>query len=165
MKFVADRHFADPDVAVRKLVKLANAIEPVQYGRIYIEAFVSPNSFPVLRLMKCSFMQAEQIMPLNSFSSASSSSSSWTFSLVVGHVKRNAPIPPLQDLDRRRSPGVPRKPGLVTGTARSQVARYVSTLFSCDEPSLILRKIGNCVRIRSAVQSTGLLHLLRAGLS
>ena len=44
-------------------MELANAIEPVQDGRIYIEAFVSPNSFPVLRLMKCSFMQAEQIMP------------------------------------------------------------------------------------------------------
>ena len=94
--FVANRPFADPDVAARKLVKLANAIEPVQDGRIYIEAFVSPNSFPVLRLMKCSFMQAEQIMPLNSFSSASSSSPNqcWTFSLVVGQVKRNAPIPP-----------------------------------------------------------------------
>jgi hypothetical protein len=77
-------------------MELANAIEPVQDGRIYIEAFVSPNRFPVLRLMKCSFMQAEQIMPLNSFSSASSSSSNqcWTFSLVVGHVKRNAPIRP-----------------------------------------------------------------------
>jgi hypothetical protein len=94
MKFVADRPFADPDVAARKLVKLANAIEPVQDGRIYIEAFVSPNSFPVLRLMKCSFMQAEQIMPLNSLSSASSSSSNqcWTFSLVIGQVKRKAPM-------------------------------------------------------------------------
>jgi hypothetical protein len=68
-------------------------------------------------------------------------------------------------LDRRRSPGVPKKPGLVTGTAWSQVARYVSTLCSCDEPSLDFAQIGNCVGIRSGVQSTGLLHLLRAGLS
>ena len=106
MKFVEPRPFADPEAAARKLVELANAFEPVQDGRIYIEAFVSPNNFPVLRLMKCSFMQAEQIMPLNSFSSASSASSNqcWTFSLVVGQVKRNAPMPPLQDLDRRRGP-------------------------------------------------------------
>ena len=72
--------------------------------------------------------------------------------------------PPLQDLDRRRSPGVPKKPGLVTGTAWSQVARYVSTLCSCDEPSLILRK-SELRKNTECVQSTGLLHLLRAGLS
>jgi hypothetical protein len=33
MKFVT-RPFADPDAAARKLVEIANAIEPVQNGRI-----------------------------------------------------------------------------------------------------------------------------------
>jgi hypothetical protein len=42
MKFVSDRPFADPDVAARKLVELANAFEPVQDGRIYIEVINGP---------------------------------------------------------------------------------------------------------------------------
>ncbi len=33
MKFVSDRPFADPDVAARKIIELANAFEPVQDGR------------------------------------------------------------------------------------------------------------------------------------
>lgn len=37
MKFVADRSFADPDAAARKLVEIANAAEAVQDGRIAIE--------------------------------------------------------------------------------------------------------------------------------
>jgi hypothetical protein len=37
LKFVSDRPFADPDAAARKLMKLANAFEPVQDGRIYIQ--------------------------------------------------------------------------------------------------------------------------------
>lgn len=37
MKFVEPRPFADPDAAARKLVELANAVEPVQDGRIHIE--------------------------------------------------------------------------------------------------------------------------------
>jgi hypothetical protein len=37
MKFVADRPHADPEIAARKLLELANAFEPVQDGRIYIE--------------------------------------------------------------------------------------------------------------------------------
>ena len=36
MKFVEPSIFADPDVAARKLVEIANAIEAVQDGRIYI---------------------------------------------------------------------------------------------------------------------------------
>ena len=32
MKFVTDRLFADPDAGARKLMKLANAFEPVQDG-------------------------------------------------------------------------------------------------------------------------------------
>jgi len=37
MKFVEPSTFADPDVAARKLVEIANAVEAVQDGRIYIE--------------------------------------------------------------------------------------------------------------------------------
>jgi hypothetical protein len=37
MKFVEPSRLTDPDAAVRKLVEIANAIEPAQDGRIYIE--------------------------------------------------------------------------------------------------------------------------------
>jgi hypothetical protein len=37
VKFVADRPFADPEVAARKLMEIANSVEPVQDGRIHIE--------------------------------------------------------------------------------------------------------------------------------
>jgi len=33
MTFISDRPFADPDVAARKIIELANAFEPVQDGR------------------------------------------------------------------------------------------------------------------------------------
>jgi hypothetical protein len=36
-KFVADRPFADPDAAARKIVEIANDTDAVQNGRIYIE--------------------------------------------------------------------------------------------------------------------------------
>jgi hypothetical protein len=37
MKYTAPRPFADPTVAARKLLEIANATEAVQDGRIYIE--------------------------------------------------------------------------------------------------------------------------------
>jgi hypothetical protein len=37
MKFVAARQLADPEVAARKLLEIANSVEPVQDGRIHIE--------------------------------------------------------------------------------------------------------------------------------
>jgi hypothetical protein len=37
MKFVAARPFADPEIAARKLLEIANSVEPVQDGRIHIE--------------------------------------------------------------------------------------------------------------------------------
>ena len=37
MKFVEPSPFADPDVAARKLVEMANGVEAVQDGRIFIE--------------------------------------------------------------------------------------------------------------------------------
>jgi hypothetical protein len=42
MKFAADRPFANADVAARKLVEIANGIEAVQDGRIYIERVNAP---------------------------------------------------------------------------------------------------------------------------
>ena len=41
-KFVTNRAFADPDAAARKLVEIANTVEPVQDGRIYIERVNAP---------------------------------------------------------------------------------------------------------------------------
>jgi hypothetical protein len=37
MKFVANRSFADPEAAARKLMEIANSVKPVQDGRIHIE--------------------------------------------------------------------------------------------------------------------------------
>jgi hypothetical protein len=42
MKFVSDRAFANPDAAARKLMDLANAFEPVQDVRVYIEKINGP---------------------------------------------------------------------------------------------------------------------------
>jgi len=37
MKFAADRPYGDPDKAARKLIEIANSVEAVQDGRIFIE--------------------------------------------------------------------------------------------------------------------------------
>ncbi len=37
MKFVAERPYADPEAAARKLIEIANSVEAVQDGRIFIE--------------------------------------------------------------------------------------------------------------------------------
>jgi len=37
MKFINQRSYADPDVAARKLLEIANATEAVQDGRIFFE--------------------------------------------------------------------------------------------------------------------------------
>ena len=37
MKFVTERPLTDPDSAAHKLVEIANAIEAVQDGRIFVE--------------------------------------------------------------------------------------------------------------------------------
>jgi hypothetical protein len=42
MKFVELARLADPDVAALKLVEIANSVEPVQDGRIYIELSNAP---------------------------------------------------------------------------------------------------------------------------
>jgi hypothetical protein len=42
MKFVEPPHLADPDAAARKLVEIANAVEEVQDGRIFIELINRP---------------------------------------------------------------------------------------------------------------------------
>lgn len=45
MKFVERRPFADPEVTARKLLEIANAFEPIQEGRIYIEKINWPFLF------------------------------------------------------------------------------------------------------------------------
>ena len=42
MKFVEPRPFADPDAAARKLVEIANGVEAVMDGRIYVERVNAP---------------------------------------------------------------------------------------------------------------------------
>jgi hypothetical protein len=41
-KFVQPRPFADPEAAAKKLMEIANAVEPVQDGRIFIELLNGP---------------------------------------------------------------------------------------------------------------------------
>jgi hypothetical protein len=45
MKFVEPSPFTDPDAAARKLMEIANATEPAQDGRIYIEQVFSQWQF------------------------------------------------------------------------------------------------------------------------
>jgi hypothetical protein len=42
MKYASDRPFADPEKAARRLLEIANAVEPVQDGRIHIEKINGP---------------------------------------------------------------------------------------------------------------------------
>jgi hypothetical protein len=42
MKFIEPHPFADPDAAARKLVEIANGVEAVQDGRLYIERINKP---------------------------------------------------------------------------------------------------------------------------
>ena len=42
MKFAETRIYAAPETAARKLVEIANTIEPVQDGRIHIEKINAP---------------------------------------------------------------------------------------------------------------------------
>jgi hypothetical protein len=45
MKFSADRPYYDPEKAARKLLEIANSVEVVQDGRIYIELISGPFLF------------------------------------------------------------------------------------------------------------------------
>jgi hypothetical protein len=45
MKFIDSRPFADPEAAAQKLMEIANAVEPVQDGRIFIELINGPFLF------------------------------------------------------------------------------------------------------------------------
>jgi hypothetical protein len=42
MKYREERPYADPEVAARKLVEIANGVEAVQDGRIHIEKINGP---------------------------------------------------------------------------------------------------------------------------
>ena len=45
MKFAEARPYADPEAAARKLIEIANSVEAVQDGRIYIELIDGPMLF------------------------------------------------------------------------------------------------------------------------
>jgi hypothetical protein len=45
MKYAAARPYADPENAAGKLLEIANAVEPVQDGRIHIEKINAPFLF------------------------------------------------------------------------------------------------------------------------
>ena len=45
MKLTADRPYADPEKAARKLVEIANSVEVVQDGKVYIELINGPFLF------------------------------------------------------------------------------------------------------------------------
>jgi hypothetical protein len=45
MKFATVRPYADPEAAARKLIEIANSVEAVQDGRIYIELINYPMLF------------------------------------------------------------------------------------------------------------------------
>jgi hypothetical protein len=42
MKLAAERPYADPEIAARKLIEIANTVEAVQDGRIHIEKINGP---------------------------------------------------------------------------------------------------------------------------
>ena len=44
-KFVSPRPYADADIAARKIIEIANAVEIIQDGRIYIEKINGPMLF------------------------------------------------------------------------------------------------------------------------
>jgi hypothetical protein len=45
VKYTADRPFADPEKAARKILEIANTVEPIQDGRIHIEKINRPFLF------------------------------------------------------------------------------------------------------------------------
>jgi hypothetical protein len=45
MKFATTRPYANPEAAARKLIEIANSVEAVQDGRIYIELINGPMLF------------------------------------------------------------------------------------------------------------------------
>jgi hypothetical protein len=45
MKFAVDRPYSDPEKAARKLIEIANSVDAVQDGRIYIEKINGPFLF------------------------------------------------------------------------------------------------------------------------
>jgi hypothetical protein len=45
MKYATDRPYADPEKAARRIVEIANTVEPAQDGRIYVELINGPFLF------------------------------------------------------------------------------------------------------------------------
>jgi hypothetical protein len=42
VRFAKPRPYADPEVAMKKLLEIANSVEPIQDGRIHIEKINGP---------------------------------------------------------------------------------------------------------------------------
>ena len=68
MKFVDPRPFANPEVAARKLMEIANSVEPVQDGRIHIELINGPFLYelrgsPVARALCLHLRRCRRAMP------------------------------------------------------------------------------------------------------
>ena len=42
LKFAEPRPYADPETAMKKLLEIANSVEPIQDGRIHIEKINGP---------------------------------------------------------------------------------------------------------------------------
>jgi hypothetical protein len=42
VKFAAERPYADPEKAARKLIEIANSVEAIQDGRIHVEKINEP---------------------------------------------------------------------------------------------------------------------------
>jgi hypothetical protein len=51
MKFAEARPYADPEAAARKLIEIANSVEAVQDGRIYIELINGPFLFDLKAML------------------------------------------------------------------------------------------------------------------
>jgi hypothetical protein len=45
MKLITDRPYADPEAAAHKLIEIANSVEAVQDGRVFIELINGPMLF------------------------------------------------------------------------------------------------------------------------
>ena len=58
-KYAANRPYADPEKAARRLIEIASTIETIQEGRIYIERITGP-SYSRTRLGRKSTRQASR---------------------------------------------------------------------------------------------------------
>jgi hypothetical protein len=115
MKFAAERPYGDPDKAARKLVDIANAVEPAQDGRIFIELI----NWPFLHDQKGSPAEYKAGLELAIARGWPSAAARW------------API-------RYFHPGLP-KPSAVRAHQRGRMAYYRERYCSGILPGSMLR--------------------------